>query len=161
QNPQDRPAGAQDRRQVKVIEPSVTANENAAPLIALQQESIEPGEGTGLWNAEWRLENVGADPFELLTVRLPHGQFKSDEYRFEPATELRSGEQIRFHVTVRCHEPEGLVTENAFLIFHVIRSGESWRIFVRIRVVAGLKGKPGTEVELITTQKAGFSGMTS
>jgi hypothetical protein len=139
----------------------VTAKEKGPPLIALQQESIEPGEGTGLWNVQWRVENVGADPFELLTVRLPHGQFKSGEHRFEPATELRSGEQTRFHLTVRCDEPEGLVTENAFLIFHVVWFGETWRIFFRIRVVAGPKGEPETGVELITTQKVGFSGIAS
>ena len=139
----------------------MTANESGAPVIALQQDSIEPVGAPGLWNIGWRVENHGAHPIQLLTVRLPHGQFKSEEHRFEPNTELASGERTWFHVTVRCHEPEGMVTENAFLILHVLWFGETWRIFVRIRVVVNSKGEPETAVELITTQKVGFSGIAS
>jgi hypothetical protein len=49
------------------------------------------------------------------------------------------------------------VTENAFIIFQVIWSGEACRIFVRIRVLVNGRGEPETRVELITTQKVGFS----
>jgi hypothetical protein len=137
----------------------VTANESGAPAITVQQDSIEPAGALGLWNIGWCVENDGADPIQLLTVRLPHGQFKSEEHRFEPNTELASGERTWFHVTVRCLEPEGVVTENAFLIFDVLWLRETWRIFVRIRVVVNSKREPQTAVELITTQKVGFSGL--
>jgi hypothetical protein len=139
----------------------VTPYESGAPVIALRQDSIEPVGTPGLWNVGWRVENIGAHPIQLLTVRLPHGQFKSEEHCFEPGTELRSGERTWFHVTIRCREPEGLVTENAFLIFHVLWFGETWRIFVRLRVVVNSKGEPQTAIESITTQKAGFSGIAS
>jgi hypothetical protein len=139
----------------------VTANDSGVPVIALQQDSIEPVGVPGLWNVEWRVENNGTHPIQLLSVRLPHGQFKSDEHRFEPGTELGSGERTWFRLMVRCHEPEGIVTENAFVIFHVLWLGETWRIFVRLRVVVNSKGEPKTAVELITTQKVGFSGLAS
>lgn len=93
----------------------------------------------------------------ILSARLPHGQFKSAEQRFDPSLELDQGDQVAFRALVRCHEPAGLVTENAFIIFHVLWLKEAWRIFVRIRVVVEQTGKPQTSVQLITTQKVGFS----
>jgi hypothetical protein len=139
----------------------VTANESGAPAITLQEDSVEPAGALGLWKFGWRVENTGADSIQLLTIRLPHGQFKSEEHRFEPDTELASGERIWFQVTIHCLEPEGVVTENAFLIFDVLWRQETWRIFVRVRVVVNSKGEPETAVELITTQKVGFSGVAS
>lgn len=94
-------------------------------------------------------------------VRLPHGQFKSDDHRFEPPLDLAAGASSRFHVCVSCDEPAGLVTENAFVIFAARWSGEEWRIFVRIRVIVNAEGKPETATELVTTQKVGFSGVAS
>ena len=109
----------------------------------------------------WRVENKGAYPLQIRAVRLPHGQFKAGEHRFEPALDLAPGESDQFQLAVRCEEPPGPVTENAFVIFSVIWFGEAWRIFVRIRVVINVQGKPETATELITTQKVGFSGVIS
>lgn len=139
----------------------VTGNDSGAPVIALRQNSIEPIGAPGLWNIGWCVENEAAHPIQLLAVRLPHGQFRSGEHRFKPNTELGPGEKTWFHVTVRCHEPEGRVTENAFLLFDVLWFGATWRIFVRIRVDVNSKEEPDTTVELITTQKVGFSGIAS
>ena len=72
----------------------------------------------------------------------------------------RAGAQ-QFHNLVQCHEPAGLVTENAFVIFHCQWRGEAWRIFVRIRVTVTADGAPETATELITTQKVGFSGISN
>jgi len=88
---------------------------------------------------------------------LPHGQFKSAERRFDPPLELEEGGQVAFRALVRCDEPPGLVTENAFIIFQVLWCKKPWRIFVRIRVVVEQTGEPGTSVQLITTQRVGFS----
>ena len=76
-----------------------------------------------------------------------------------PRCNLSSGETAQFQTSVRCDEPPGLVTENAFVIFTVDRLAVAWRIFVRIRVVVSLEGVPETTTELITTQKVGFSGV--
>ena len=101
------------------------------------------------------------DSIRLSAVRLPHGQFKSDELRFAPALNLAPGEQTQFQIAVGCKEPPGLVTENAFLIFQVIWREEAWRLFVRISVVVDEKGRPAAKVESLTTQKVGFSGIAS
>ncbi len=105
--------------------------------------------------------NVAAGPIGLLTVRLPHGQFKSEELKFEPAAELAPGEERDFAVLVRCDEAPGLVTENAFLIFYAVWLNQPWRIFVRIRVMVNSEREPEAAVELITTQQVGYSGVQS
>jgi len=105
------------------------------------------------------VENRGVDEVAIWAARLPHGQFKSEEQLFDPALELRPGEQIPLRTCVRCNEPPGPVTENAFVILAVNWVGEKWRIFVRLCVAVAEDGKPQTETELITAQKVGFSGV--
>ena len=139
---------------------SPTARE-APPEITLRQVATEIDAVTGALSIAWVITNTGPERLEILSVRLPHGQFKSDVQRFEPALDLRPRQSAQFQTTVRCDEPAGLVTENAFVIFSVICSEEDWRIFVRIRVVMNPERKPETATELITTQKVGFSGIPS
>lgn len=129
-----------------------------APQITLTQVSVEPEEGRGNWKILWRVANLNCEPLDLHAVRLPHGQFKSVERRFDPAIGLAAKQDARFQVLVHCDEPAGLVTENGFLIFQVLRCGEPWRIFVRVRVTVNTSGTPVATTELITTQQVGFSG---
>jgi hypothetical protein len=124
----------------------------------LRQHAIWGDRANG-WNIAWRVENDGADPLKISAVRVPHGQFKAEERRFTPPLELGPGQNREFQTLVHCDEPTGLVTENAFVIFSVIWRGQAWRIFVRLRVVMIPEGKPETVIELITTQKVGFSAM--
>ncbi len=137
------------------------AGRESSPEIALYHVATERDEAMDYWSIAWAIVNKGTDLLKILAVRLPHGQFKSDQHRFEPALNLAPGESGEFHVGVSCDEPAGLVTENAFVIFSTIWLGEAWRIFVRIRVVVNAEGKPETAIELITTQKVGFSGVAS
>jgi hypothetical protein len=133
--------------------------QSAAPRITLTQVSVEPEEGRGNWKILWRIANLNSQPLELRAVRLPHGQFKSAEQRFSPAIHLAPDDSAEFKVSVSCDEPEGLVTENAFLIFQVVRLDERWRIFIRVRVTVDAIGTPVATTELITTQRVGFSGV--
>jgi len=138
-----------------------TGSEGAVPAIELRQMSVDQHGEMQRWRIGWTITNTGTGSLVVVSVHLPHGQFKSDEHRFEPALALAPGESDQFQVAVRCAEPPGLVTENAFVIFSVIWSGEAWRIFVRVRVLVNAQGKPETTTELITTQKVGFSGVIS
>jgi hypothetical protein len=113
------------------------------------------------WNVHWQVENRGEQPLKILAALLPHGQFKAEETRFDPPLDLAPRAHERFQTSVRCHEPGGLVTENAFVIFHVNWSGKSWRIFARVRVEVDDSGVPKATTEAITTQKVGFSGISS
>ena len=131
------------------------------PEIELAQAGAQLEGATGRWIISWLIKNRSRDPLEVLAAHLPHGQFKSDDRHFEPALILAPGESEEFHVSVRCNEPVGLVTENAFLIFNINWSGEPWRIFVRIRVTMNADGRPETETQSITTQRVGFSGIDS
>ena len=127
------------------------------PVISVEQMLISASGTTDVWAVEWTIANKGARAIAILSARLPHGQFKSAEQRFDPPLEIGAGGQVAFRALVHCHEPPGLVTENAFIIFQTVWCKEKWRIFVRIRVVVNENGEPQTAVELITTQKIGFS----
>lgn len=133
-------------------------NSNASPEISLTQLIAKPTGPQGEWAIKWQMQNRGAEPLQIAALRLPHGQFKSEEKCFRPALELNRGEKAQIETLVRCHEPPGLVTENAFAIFHVNWLSDAWRIFVRLRVTVNADGEPRTTTELITTQQVGFSG---
>jgi hypothetical protein len=127
------------------------------PIISVKQVFISASGTTDVWAVEWTIANKGARAIAILSARLPHGQFKSAEQRFDPPLEIGAGAQVAFRALVHCNEPPGLVTENAFIIFQAVWRKEKWRIFVRIRVVVNENGEPQTAVELITTQRVGFS----
>lgn len=133
---------------------------NTEPKIALRQVPLARHTAGNAWNIRWQVDNLGSDELKIVSVRLPHGQFKSDEQRFDPSLELAGGESKEFQSLVHCREPAGLVTENAFVIFYCQWRGEAWRIFVRLRVTVTADGEPETATELITTQKIGFSRVT-
>jgi hypothetical protein len=129
------------------------------PKISLEQLSTDRNGAPGYWRIEWRIENGSSQPIRVRSVRLPHGQFKSEEQRFDPPIDLKAGQQGQFQTRVHSHEPPGLITENAFMIFHVTWLDEPWRVFVRLRVTMTEERRPKTATELITSQKVGFSGV--
>ena len=129
------------------------------PDILLAQVSTAATSVRGEWRIGWRVTNNRVEKLVISSVRLPHGQFKSEEICFQPAIELPGGKNFSFGANVHCDEPAGLVTENAFVIFYVHWLGGPWRIYVRIRIMISSKGEPESATELITTQKVGFSGI--
>ena len=130
--------------------------EIAVKQVAAERDGIKEG-----WSIAWLVRNLGQSPLRILSVRLPHGQFKSEERHFEPAMDLNGGEELQFRTFVRFDKPAGAVTENAFVILYVTWLGEPWRIFVRLRVVVQSDGKLEAAAESITTHKVGFSGVPS
>jgi hypothetical protein len=135
----------------------VRAEQNAGPEVAVRQMSAERSEPAGFWKIGWVVRNRALQPLRILGIRVPHGQFKADPSVFEPGIDLQAGSEKEFYTLVRCDGPPGLVTENAFLIFHVTWDAQPWRIFARVRVVAGADGMPEATTESITTQAVGFS----
>ncbi len=125
------------------------------PQIELRQ--IAAARNGDMWNIGWSVKNIGAHPLQILALLLPHSQFKSDESRITPAYDLKPRQEAEIQTLVRCDEPPGLVTENAFVIFQVVWLDERWRIFTRVRVTVDPDGKPQARTELITAQKVGFS----
>ncbi len=128
------------------------------PRIALAQIGIKRDQAPERWRIAWLVENRGSDSLKIESARLPHGQFKSGEVRFDPALLLPPGKSAEFTVSVCCHEPPGLVTENAFMIFYAVWLGEPCRIFARLRVNVSDAGQPAAVTESITAQRVGFSG---
>jgi hypothetical protein len=130
------------------------------PKLALRQLTLARDAATNAWNIRWQVDNLGRHALEIVSLQLPHGQFKSDEQHFAPPLELARGESQQFQILVHCQEPAGLVTENAFVILYCHWRGEAWRIFARLRVTVNARGEPETATELVTTQKVGFSGIS-
>ena len=128
-----------------------------APEIELRQAGADRTEARGMWNICLVLTNRGGDGIELVSARLPHGQFRADEHIFDAATRIAAGECFTFEARVRCLEPHGPVTENAFVILLVKWREARWRIFFRLRVVVDPAGTPRASTESVTTQKVGFS----
>ncbi|HWH79467.1 MAG TPA: hypothetical protein VNT76_18940 [Candidatus Binatus sp.] len=134
-------------------------NAETSPNISLAQISVEGTGVAGVWRMVWRVHNHGAESLEITSVRLPHGQFRSDAQRFEPPITLGAGASEQFESSVRCAEPAGLVTENAFVILYANWLASGWRIYARIRVTVNSESQPETATVFITYQKAGFSGL--
>lgn len=131
------------------------------PEVRLRQIATDRDGAAGRWLVRWQIDNLGTDALSIDSVRVPHGQFKADEQPFTPPLFLAAGGSAEFGSSVRCDEPVGLVTENAFVILHCRWRGEGWRIFVRICVTVTAGGIPETSVESITTQQVGFSGISN
>ena len=112
---------------------------------------------TGRWRVAWQVQNLGEEPLQIITARLPHGRFRSKERALTPAPKLSPGDSTRLEASVACHEPPGTVVENAFLILRVLRGDEPWQVFARFRVGFDEQGGPETTAELITTQPVGFA----
>jgi len=138
---------------------AVQVNADASPQIELQQTSLLRDSAGECWRVGWQIANNGSAPLEVYSVKIPHGQFRSSEQCFAPAMVITPGGSTLIESLVHCDEPQGLVTENAFLIFEVHWRGEPWRVFVRIRVTVQARREPRAEVELISTQRVGFSGV--
>jgi len=135
------------------------ANLDLLPEIAVKQERLTRDRAMARWCILWQIINTGPVPFAVQSLKLPHGQFKADEYKFEPVINLSPGAMREIQTWVRCDEPQGLVTENGFLLFELNCGGADWRVFVRIRVVVNERGEPHARVERITRQRVGYSGV--
>ena len=129
--------------------------QSSGPEIELRQLTAERNAAMEPWKITWLLTNRGTHRLRVHAVRLPHGQFKSAEDSFDPAIELRPNGQTQFQTFVRCDEPPGEITENAFVILYVAWLDEPWRVFARIRVIVDSEGKPLATTESVTTQKVG------
>jgi hypothetical protein len=129
------------------------------PKISAEQVRRNREIGSDRWLFGWRIQNLTEQPIRFLAARCPHGQFRSDERFFEPPLQAAAGKTTTIEMSVRCDELAGAVIENGFLIVLVEWLDKQWRIFVRLRVTINQQGEPATAMELITTQRVGFSGV--
>jgi len=131
------------------------------PRVELKQIKAVRDRISGQWRIVWALKNLSRHPLRVASVRFPHQQFKSGAHTFEPPIDLNGDGDIEFEQLIQCEGGPGVVTENAFAIFYVTWLDAPWRIFVRLKVIVSVDGNPQTTTELITAQKAGFSGVES
>jgi hypothetical protein len=129
------------------------------PHVELKQIEAARDRIADHWRIVWALKNFARQSLRVSSVRFPHQQFKSDERIFHPPIDLNQGAEIEFEQIIQCAQRPGLITENAFAIFYATWFGDSWRIFVRLKVIVESDGDLRATTELITAQKAGFSGL--
>ena len=127
------------------------------PQIEVKQISVSRNLAPGRWILVWEIRNLSPAPLAILAARLPHGQFRSPEWKLSPAQTIFSHQSARLECAVECPQEPGSVVENAFIILQVLWLEQPWRIFVRLRVSIDAAAAPHSVTENITTQQAGFS----
>jgi len=135
----------------------VHGKKDSEPHVGLEQVSCVSCSAPNLWRIAWEVQNLGEKRLEVLSGRLPHGKFRSEEQEFNPGLEVPPNHSAELEFTVKCGEKPGTEVENAFLILRVIWLDEPWWIFIRLRVIFNQRGEPETVTELVTAKRVGFS----
>ena len=133
--------------------------ESEEPRIEVEQVERGTSEKSGRWLFQWRVRNATERPMSLLSVRVPHGKFKSEERKFGPAVKVAAQDHFILDLVVACQEPPNTIIENAFLILLLNWQENQWRFFVRLQITIDQQGHPATTTESITVQQVGFSGV--
>ncbi len=127
------------------------------PQMHVEQASRNRGAEPNCWLVAGRVRNLGQRPLQILSGRLPHSQFRSEERELSPIPKLLPNESAQLVFSVACSELPGTIVENAFIILRVLWLEEQWWAFVRLRVTFDELSGPLSITEVITTHKIGFS----
>jgi len=128
------------------------------PRLLIAAASSRATAARGQWLVTWHMQNLGQEPFDVLSTWLPHDKFASAQQTITPPLRLLPQESTLLELPVVCHEPPGSVVENAFVILQLLWVGQSWRAFVRLRVMVDDTGTPWHVCESVTVHPVGFSG---
>ena len=128
-----------------------------APELLIESASSCGADKPGRWLMSWRVQNVGREPIEVLSIWLPHDKFASDQQVFDPPIRLTPNESRLLQVRVACLESPGSVIDNAFVILRLRWMGQPWRAFARQRVTIDAVGVPHHCCEVISAHPVGFS----
>ena len=126
----------------------------SAPLLTIAPVGAAKRDGEG-WRTTWRITNTEPDPVQIVAAIAPHSQFRGEA---SLDREIRGKGSTEFSLVVRTAGAAGSEIENAFVILHVQRGDERWRVLARLRVPLGDEGKPQPRIETVTSQRVGFSG---
>jgi hypothetical protein len=128
-----------------------------SPQLTLEEMDRTRCAGKDRWRFGWRLRNLTGEAMGVLSARLPHGKFRSEEQEFDPPLEVPPGGFALLELAALCDGSPGTIIENAFVVLLVEWRGGRWRIFARLRVAIDQRAEPHTVTERITTQRVGFS----
>jgi hypothetical protein len=140
---------------------TMMAVESEEPSIEVAQVEQSRSPNSGGWIFKWRVRNQTEAPMSLVSVRVPHGKFKSEERKFEPVLKIAAQDHFILDLGIACEEPPNTIVDNAFLILLVNWQETYWRFFVRLRIMVNEQGEPQTTTESITVQQVGFSGVSN
>jgi 2'-5' RNA ligase len=114
-------------------------------------------EAPGSWKIGWEVANASGETLAIHSGRLPHGRFRSEERSFSPPLRLGPDRTAVVEFPVEARGAPGSIVENAFLILLASWRDQTWRIFIRFRVVFGPRGEPRSIPEAISSNRAGFA----
>lgn len=125
-----------------------------APRVSIAPIGSAKPEGEG-WRTTWRVTNGDPDPVRVVAAIAPHSQFRGET---SLDREIRGQGSTQFSLVVQIAGAAGSEIENAFVIVQIQRGEEHWRFLARLRVPLGDAGKPQPRIEVVTSQRVGFSG---
>jgi hypothetical protein len=128
-----------------------------SPRLLIEAASSRATPVRGQWLVAWCMQNLGQEPYAVLSTWLPHDKFSSHQRTIDQPLRLLPGESMLLELPVTCHEPPGSVVDNAFLILRLLSVEQLWRAFARHRVVLDDTGTPQHVCQAISVQRVGFS----
>jgi hypothetical protein len=120
-------------------------------VLRLEPRGVSPVNST--WRIRWRVTNGGGEHIRLVTMRAPHGRFRSDPLDLDVVV----AHTVTVEHTVRVEAAPGEDVENAFVIFVAVQGKETWRVLFRVRVHMDADGMPAPLVEAVSAHRVGFS----
>lgn len=126
----------------------------AAPRLTIAPMGVAKREGDG-WRTTWSITNDEPDAVRVVAAIAPHSQFRGET---SLDREIRGKGSTQFSLVVRTVGAAGSEIENAFVIVHIQRGDERWRVLARLRVPLGDASRPQPRIETVTSQRVGFSG---
>ena len=132
-------------------------HDHHGPELLIESASSCGADQPGWWLMSWRVQNVGQEPIEILSIWLPHDKFSSGQQVFDSPIRLMPNESRLLEVRVACLEAPGSVVDNAFVILRLRWMGQPWRALARQRVTIDAVGVPRHCCEVISAHPIGFS----
>ena len=129
----------------------------AGPKVGVAPMGFRPSEPRGHWLGTWQVRNDGTEPLTLLSAWEPHGRFRAVERSLSDAPVLEPSESLELVLPVAFDETPGTEVENAFLILRLLERNDPWRVLARLTARAEPDGGLSARVEIVTTQRVGFS----
>ena len=125
-----------------------------SPAVRIKPTGTAERDGQG-WRTRWRVVNEDPRAIHVTAAVAPHSQFRGET---PLDLDVDAGAGAAFELVIDVGGPPRSEIENAFVILSIQRGDERWRVLARVRVPLDGAGRPQPRVEIMTTQRVGFSG---
>ena len=95
-------------------------HDHHAPVLLIESASSCGADKLCRWLMSWRVQSVGREPIEVLSIWLPHDKFARDHQFFDSPIRLTPNESRLLEVRVAFNGAPGRVVDNAFFILRLL-----------------------------------------